>query len=206
MKVLKLINAYCSTKFTLMTNKLDSMVNSPWSTSITNNDQDSSSDSNSCLFDLVNGLYLIDSCLIEKAFKYLRAAELNYLEFYEKYFILYNSCNANQYKIAAQYLWLFQKLNASSIGSTDINNGANQSNNNHNQQENQLDSNETSILFRFFSKSSSQLLDLVNKSNQMHHEQRMHFRLIITIYLANSLVNEAYDLIKPQIKLIKLTM
>ena len=52
-----------------MTNKLDSMVNSPWSTSITNNDQDSSSDSNSCLFDLVNGLYLIDSCLIEKAFK-----------------------------------------------------------------------------------------------------------------------------------------
>ena len=203
MKVLKLINAYCSTKFTLMTNKLDSMVNSPWSTSITNNDQDSSSDSNSCLFDLVNGLYLIDSCLIEKAFKYLRAAELNYLEFYEKYFILYNSCNANQYKIAAQYLWLFQKLNASSIGSTDINNGANQSNNNHNQQENQLDSNETSILFRFFSKSSSQLLDLVNKSNQMHHEQRMHFRLIITIYLANSLVNEAYDLIKPQIKLIK---
>jgi hypothetical protein len=185
-----------------MTNKLDTMTNSPWSTGSTNNDQDRS-DSSSCLFDLVNGLYLIDSCLIEKAFKYLRAAELNYLEFYEKYFILYNSCNANQYKIAAQYLWLFQKLNASSIGSTDINNGTNQSNISANHRENQLESNETSILFRFFSKSSSQLLDLVNKSNQMHHEQRMHFRLIITIYLANSLVNEAYDLIKPQIKLIK---
>ncbi len=126
--VLKLINAYCSTKFTLMSTKLD--VNSSAHIALSGSgvgamgDQENI-DNSSCLFDLVNGLYLIDNCRIEKAFKYLRAAELNYLEFYEKYFILYNSCNCNQYNIASQYLWLFQKLNASSIGSTDMNNGNN---------------------------------------------------------------------------------
>jgi len=72
------------------------------------------------LFDLVNGLYLVDSRHIEKAFKYLRTAELSYLEAYEKYFILYNALSAREYKMAINYLWLFQKLNTSSIASMDI--------------------------------------------------------------------------------------
>jgi hypothetical protein len=120
---------------------------------------------------------------------------LNYLEFYEKYFILYNSVHANDYKTAAQYLWLFQKLNASSISSS-----ANELTNTveattstaaasaaskqtgaeggENSMENDLS------LFKFLTKTSS--LSDVEKLHKLRHEQKMHSRLIITIYLANS--------------------
>jgi hypothetical protein len=123
--ILKLINAYCSATFTLMSTSLDSSLSVPWSSSstsivaVSHNPTDNPNHS-SCLFDLVNGLYLVDSRHIEKAFKYLRTAELSYLEAYEKYFILYNALSAREYKMAINYLWLFQKLNTSSIASMDI--------------------------------------------------------------------------------------
>lgn len=67
--ILKLINAYCSATFTIMSTSLDSSLSVPWSSSTTSivvigNDTDNPNNS-SCLFDLVNGLYLIDSRHIE---------------------------------------------------------------------------------------------------------------------------------------------
>jgi hypothetical protein len=64
-KILKLINAYCATTFTIMSTTLDSALSVPWSSSTTSivslsSDQQDPENS-SCLFDLVNGLYLIDS-------------------------------------------------------------------------------------------------------------------------------------------------
>lgn len=134
----------------------------------------------------------------QKAFKYLRATDLNYLEFYEKYFILYNTMSVRDYTTAAQYLWLFQKLNTSSLvsASSEIT-GANVV-------ENELG------LFKLMSKSSSSAaasssasLSTLNELNKLKHEQKMHSRLIITIYLMNSMVNEAYNLIKPHLKNVK---
>lgn len=122
--ILKLINAYCSATFTIMSTSLDSTLSVPWSSSATSilavgSDTDNPENS-SCLFDLVNGLYLIDTRHIEKAHKYLRTAELSYLEAYEKSFILYNALSEKEYKMAIQYLWLFQKLNTSSITSMEL--------------------------------------------------------------------------------------
>jgi hypothetical protein len=102
----------------------------------------------------------------------LRATDLNYLEFYEKYFILYNTMSVKDHKTAAQYLWLFQKLNANSIVSAtnDLTSGASII-------ENELG------LFRFMAKSGTG--NSVNELNKLKHEQKMHARLFLTIYLAN---------------------
>jgi hypothetical protein len=199
----KLINAYCTATFTLMSTGFDSSQSISWtkslkSTSIKNIDtEDSYSENTTCLFDFVNGIYLIDSHHLERAFSCLRNTDLTFLEFYEKYFILYNSVHVKQYKIAAQYLWLFQKLNVSSISTSEINNLYSSSVKNNDEEKN-------SIFYNIFTKSSfsSNLSStcLSNKNVQIRHEQIMHFKLIITIYLANHLVNEAYDLIKTQIK------
>ena len=67
--ILKLINAYCSATFTIMSTSLDSTLSVPWSSSSTSivaigNDNENPNNS-SCLFDLVNGIYLIDSHHIE---------------------------------------------------------------------------------------------------------------------------------------------
>ena len=67
--ILKLINTYCSATFTIMSTSLDSTLSVPWSSSSTSivaisNDAENPNNS-SCLFDLVNGLYLIDSRHIE---------------------------------------------------------------------------------------------------------------------------------------------
>ncbi|CAF1033811.1 unnamed protein product [Brachionus calyciflorus] len=200
--MLKVINAYCSTSFTIMSTSLDAAISVPWSSSVTSivslsTDPDDPNYS-SCLFDLVNGLYLIDSHFMERAFKYLRGIDVNYLEFYEKYFILYNSVSLNEYKIAAQYLWLFQKLNVSSISTTPANDLLTSKT-----ISSQMDSD--LALFNFFPKSNTNLTELNSQSlqNKLKHEQIMHSRLILTIYLANSLVNEAYDLIKPHVLQIK---
>jgi hypothetical protein len=68
-KVLKLINAYCSTSFTLMSTNLDKALSVPWSSSTASiislgTDADDPNQFSS-LFDLVNGLYLIDSRFME---------------------------------------------------------------------------------------------------------------------------------------------
>jgi hypothetical protein len=111
----------------------------------------------------------------------LRTAELSYLESYEKYFMLYNSLNVKDYKTAIQYLWLFQKLNTSSISGIEVNttslsNITNQTN----------DQN----VFRFFSKQNTNNLIEQQKNNSTNcvkrNEQNMHLKAILTIYLANS--------------------
>jgi hypothetical protein len=136
-------------------------------------------------------LFLIKK-FFKRAFKYLRASDVNSLEFYEKYFILYNSVSEKDFKIAAQYLWLFQKLNANSIGASQLGNDEGERNtkaysassNSGSMIENDL------TLFKCLtqSKNSANLSDLNNQTfqNKYSHEQRMHFRLILTIYLANS--------------------
>ncbi|RNA06009.1 hypothetical protein BpHYR1_053728 [Brachionus plicatilis] len=187
--ILKVINAYCSTSFTIMSTNLDAAISVPWSSSVTSivslGSDPNNPNQSSCLFDLVNGLYLIDSHFVERSFKYLRGIDVNYLEFYEKYFILYNSACLNDFKMAAQYLWLFQKLSASSIPtSVGI-------------IENMSHKVEQSDLFKIFPKTIS--VDTNSQCSILKHEQMMHARLMLTIYLANSLVNEAYELIKPHI-------
>jgi hypothetical protein len=69
-QILKLINAYCSTSFTLMSTNLDKALSVPWSSStasIISLGSGATDDPNqfSSLFDLVNGLYLIDSRFME---------------------------------------------------------------------------------------------------------------------------------------------
>ena len=206
----RLINEYCSTTFTLMSTGFDTSQSISWSksvksTSVKNMDTDDSHENTSCLFDFVNGLYLIDSGHVDSAFTYLRNTDLTFLEFFEKYFILYNSVHVKEYKIAAQYLWLFQKLNVSSISTNEISNyyANNQAYNSNNDLDKFNDKN--SIFFSIFSKTSLANNNLSNdyicdKNSQIRHEQIMHFKLIITIYMSNQLVNEAYDLIKTQIK------
>jgi hypothetical protein len=107
----------------------------------------------------------------------LRTAEINYLELYEKYFILYNSLNAKEFKLAIQYLWLFQKLNNSAISNMEAIRPT-QAINQANDQQN---------FFRFFSKSNNKNSDFKLNSNSLQrNEQYMHLRTMITIYLANS--------------------
>ena len=112
----------------------------------------------------------------------MRTAELNYLESYEKFFILYNSLSAKEYKMAIQYLWLFQKLNASSIASSQMEMGtphqilsdmSNQSNEQHN-------------VFRFFTKSSQSSIAESQTGALQRAEHTMHLKAMLTIYLANS--------------------
>ena len=172
---MKVINAYCSTSFTTMSTNLDAAISVPWSvTSILTLGSDPSNPSqSSCLFDLVNGLYLIDSQFVERGFKYLCGIDVNYLEFYEKYFILYNSACLNDFKMAAQYLWLFQKMNASSIPAS----AGIIENMSHNVSE-------QSDLFKIFPTIIS--VDTSSQCFILKHEQIMHARLILTIYLANS--------------------
>ena len=201
--MLKLINAYCSTKFTSMSaNRLDSSAPPLVSTSTVDHTSNSSSTTttttptsadattsssttdkttstptaattttatSSSLFDLVNAFYLIDARLMPRAFKYLRAADVNYLEAHEKYFILYDVASTGEFKTAAQCVWLFKKLNANAA------------------------------LFGQFGTMGGGLDDLAAPA-LADAQQRMHFRLIVTIYLANALLNEAYELIKPHIK------
>lgn len=94
---------------------------------------------------------------------------------YEKYFILYNSLNAREYKLAIQYLWLFQKLNTSTM--SDAIRPANQATNQTSEQN----------FFRFFSKSNTGLSDLkAATDSSQRNEQYMHLRVMITIYLANT--------------------
>lgn len=182
-----------------MSTQLDSVLSVPWSTSATSIVSAGSDgldpNNSSCLFDLVNGLYLIDSHITDKAFKYLRAADLNYLEFYEKYFILYDTMSVGDHKSALQYVWLFQKLNTSALASSSSDSLRSSAS------ENELG------LFKLINKipSSSSLSSASSLSefNKLKHEQRMHARVIITIYLANTLVNEAYNLVKPHIKNVK---
>lgn len=87
------------------------------------------------------------------------------------------------YKIASQYLWLFQKLNTSSIAtaSNELTGPVSASN------ETKVDANnfENELgLFKLISKSNN--LNDLNELNKLKHEQKMHSRLIITIHLANS--------------------
>ncbi len=67
--ILKLINAYCSATFTIMSTSLDSTLSVPWSSSSTSilaiSSDTENPNNSSCLFDLVNGLYLIDTRHIE---------------------------------------------------------------------------------------------------------------------------------------------
>lgn len=67
---MKIINAYCSATFTIMSTTLDASLSVPWSSSSTSilavgNENSDNPNNSSCLFDLVNGLYLIDSRHIE---------------------------------------------------------------------------------------------------------------------------------------------
>jgi hypothetical protein len=114
----------------------------------------------------------------------LRATDVNSLEYYEKYFILYNSVSEKDYKIAAQYLWLFQKLNASSAESGDQSEAAGSKQAAGTLYENELN------LFKYLtlSKNAANLAEMNQQAFQskFSQEQRMHFRLILTIYLANS--------------------
>lgn len=135
---------------------------------------------------------------LQKAFKYLRTAELSYLEHYEKYFILYNSLNAKEYKMAIHYLWLFQKLNLSSMANIDLATTPSLPMSN-------LQTNDQNA-FRFFSKSSAPNTESMSKTNlnDKHKlEQTMHLKAMLTIYLANNFINEAYDFMKPHLKLAK---
>lgn len=107
----------------------------------------------------------------------MKATDLNYLEFYEKYFILYDTMNVGKHEIASQYLWLFQKLNVSSLvsssSSIELNGSANEA-------ENELG------LFKLISKTAAlSTTSASNELNKLKHEQKMHSRLIITIYVAN---------------------
>lgn len=83
-----------------------------------------------------------------------------------------------EYKIAAQYLWLFQKLNAASIAASSENNGGNSQEPRKNQMENELH------LFSYMAKSSNTNMNDFN--SKLKHEQKMHSRLMLTIYLANA--------------------
>ena len=158
-----------------MSTNLDAAISVPWSSSVTSivslGTDPNNPNQSSCLFDLVNGLYLIDSHFVERAFKYLRGIDVNYLEYYEKYFILYNSAYLNDFKMAGQYLWLFQKLNASSIPASAgiIEN---------------MSKNDQSDLFKIFPKTISADTNL--QCSILKHEKLMHARLMLTIYLANS--------------------
>lgn len=127
----------------------------------------------------------------------MRTAELSYLEAYEKYFILYNSLNAKEYKIAIQYLWLFQKLNPSTITSMEPSKPSSfPLANSHTNEQN---------VFKFFLKANPNASDSVksNLSAIQHNEQTMHTKAMLTIYLANNYINEAYDFVKPHLKLAK---
>ena len=69
-QILKIINAYCTASFTIMSTNLDASLSVPWSSSSTSivaigNENSENPNNSSCLFDLVNGLYLIDSRHIE---------------------------------------------------------------------------------------------------------------------------------------------
>lgn len=159
-----------------MSTNLDAAISVPWSSSVTSivslGTDPNNPNQSSCLFDLVNGLYLIDSHFVERSFKYLRGIDVNYLEFYEKYFILYNSACLNEFKMAGQYLWLFQKLNASSIPASaglieNISNNVS----------------DQSDLLKLFPKTIA--VDTNLQSSAVKHEQTMHARLMLTIYLAN---------------------
>lgn len=116
----------------------------------------------------------------------MRATDLNYLEFYEKYFILYNTMNTGDHKTAAQFLWLFQKLNASSLvsASSELTSGGASGSGGLNDVENELG------FFKLISKSMALIPSSTsltsNDFNKLKHEQKMHSRLIITIYLTNS--------------------
>lgn len=98
--VLKLINAYCSTTFTLMSTNLDSVISVPWSSSTTSivslsTDPDDPNNS-SCLFDLVNGVYLIDSHFVEVTFINFDSFLNIFCKFSNK-FIKVNKSFKNQY-------------------------------------------------------------------------------------------------------------
>ena len=103
------------------------------------------------------------------------------METYEIYFILYNSLHLKQYKLAIEYLWLFQKLNTS-IATIDLSSDFSCT---------KTQSQDTNI-FRFFSKINPGIKLTEMKSNfqsLQRNEQNMHLRVIITIYLANSYEN-----------------
>ena len=127
----------------------------------------------------------------------MRTAELSYLEAYEKYFILYNSLNAKEYKIAIQYLWLFQKLNTSTVTAMEHSKPSNfPLSNSQNNEDN---------VFKFFQKATGNTNAAVDgvKSNLsviQHNEKTMHTKAMLTIYLANNYINEAYDFVKPHLK------
>jgi hypothetical protein len=120
------------------------------------------------------------------------------LELFEKYFILYNSLSLDEYELAAQYLWLFQKLNAAKLASVvDEKNEAEANKKSHPQ---------FNLLISFFSSCnaiiSEKLASTVsNKTTSvLDIELKMNMRMIITIYIANSLVNEVYELVKPHLR------
>ena len=110
----------------------------------------------------------------------MRTAELNYLESYEKFFILYNSLNAKEYKMAIQYLWLFQKLSTSSIANSQMEMGSQILSDIGNQ------SSEPQNEFKFFTKSNQSSIAESQTGALQRAEQTMHLKAMLTIYLANS--------------------
>jgi hypothetical protein len=121
------------------------------------------------------------------------------MELFEKYFILYDSLSMDEYELAAQYLWLFQKLNAANLAS--IVNEKTETEAADKKSHPQLN-----LLISFFSSCNSviseKLASAVSKQNNsaLDVELKMNMRMIITIYTANSLVNEAYELVKPHLR------
>jgi hypothetical protein len=110
LKLIKVVEAYCSTVFTPISNvnhsnrsNIISNVLLPMSTNESNRFKS--------LFDFSKGLYFIDSHDMARASRYLCNADLTYLEQYEKCFILYNAMHCSEFKSAADFLNSFQDLN-----------------------------------------------------------------------------------------------
>jgi hypothetical protein len=160
----KLINSYATVNFT--TNSNSSLSQSLHRSNESGIEKDVSL-STSNILDLAYGFYLVDSQQLENSFKYLRTSDLSFLELFEKQYILNNAVYLKEFKIASEYLWLFQNKIGVSFNTSD------QFNDSYSCADKSLG--DSSLLGR-----SKSFMDKIPQ-----HEHIMYQRLVITIYLSN---------------------
>lgn len=162
----KLINSYATVNFTT-TNSNSSLSQSNLHKSNESGIEKDVSLSTSNILDLAYGFYLVDSQQLESSFKYLRTSDLSFLELFEKQYILNNAVYLKEFKIASEYLWLFQNKIGVSFNTSE------QFNDSYSCVDKSLG--DSSLLAR-----SKSFMDKIPQ-----HEHIMYQRLIITIYLSN---------------------
>ena len=162
----KLINSYATVNFTT-TNSNSSLSQSNLHKSNESGIEKDVSLSTSNILDLAYGFYLVDSQQLESSFKFLRTSDLSFLELFEKQYILNNAVYLKEFKIASEYLWLFQNKIGVSFNTSE------QFNDSYSCVDKSLG--DSSLLAR-----SKSFMDKIPQ-----HEHIMYQRLIITIYLSN---------------------